>query len=360
MNEKILLSQLLADFAKHSSLPKTTQRTFVQQFFALIASALVDEGLVKVKGLGTFKLIEVAGRRSVDVNTGTPIEIERHTKVSFTPDSEMKAKVNKPFDQFQTVLINEETDLRLMENIPEAEISPEPIPEKPTERPMPPKVAKGAESPADTSAPLPATPDNHSVTAEECEPVREEPSPATEVETEEPSMPGTETNKKEYEPSPHRSWWHLPVTLVLVFVLMSLSYWAGYRRMFIPPTIASAKEQAAPLKQTPKRAEPVSTQPKHQPAVQKEQPAPAQQVSRTKHDATFAAQYPPHESDKYRIVGEKSQTILEKGASLNLISLRTYGSKQYVKYIIRFNHFDNPDNLPVGTKVKLPELERIP
>ena len=58
--------------------------------FELIEEALVTEKYVKVKGLGTFKLTEVESRESVNVNTGERIEIQGHTKISFTPDSSMK------------------------------------------------------------------------------------------------------------------------------------------------------------------------------------------------------------------------------------------------------------------------------
>lgn len=65
--------------------------------FELIEEALVTEKYVKVKGLGTFKLTEVESRESVNVNTGERIEIQGHTKISFTPDSSMKDLINKPF-----------------------------------------------------------------------------------------------------------------------------------------------------------------------------------------------------------------------------------------------------------------------
>lgn len=79
--------------------------------FELIEEALVTEKYVKVKGLGTFKLTEVESRESVNVNTGERIEIQGHTKISFTPDSGMKDLINKPFAHFETVILNENTKL---------------------------------------------------------------------------------------------------------------------------------------------------------------------------------------------------------------------------------------------------------
>lgn len=359
MNEKYLLSQLMADFAKHSSLPKNTQRAFVQQFFALIASALADEGQVKVKGLGTFKLMEVAGRRSVDVNTGEAIEIERHTKVSFTPDSEMKAKVNKPFEQFQTVVINEGTDLNLMADIPVTEV---PAPTSPQEQPVapttplpPPMNDMGAERPEVPDAP-PQKPLSETETAE---PKNQEADPTPSI-TDEEALADAATANMEDEASPHRKvWWRVALGIVVVAALIVFAYWAGYRRVLIGSPQAAAGRHPATTQPVQKPAK-TAAHTQQTPSASRQKPHAAEPVpTQIKTDAAIAAQYPPREGDKYRIVGRKGQATLEKGSTLNILSLRTYGSKQYVKYIIRFNQFENPDNLPVGTEVKLPELERI-
>lgn len=80
---------------------------FVGSFIAIVNEALRTEKQVKVKGLGTFKVVDVKERQSVDVNTGERILIEGRSKISFTPDSVMKDLVNKPFSQFETVVLNE-------------------------------------------------------------------------------------------------------------------------------------------------------------------------------------------------------------------------------------------------------------
>ncbi len=88
----------------------------VKSFFAIIMKALEEEHYVKVKGLGTFKLIDVEARRSVDVNTGEGIEIPSHRKVSFVPDNALKGIINKPFAHFETVELN---DGVLLDEMPE-------------------------------------------------------------------------------------------------------------------------------------------------------------------------------------------------------------------------------------------------
>lgn len=109
-------------------------RRFVKAIFDVIQECLDEEKVVKVKGLGTFKIIEVDDRESINVNTGERVLIEGHSKLTFTPDSVMKEIVNKPFSQFETVILNDGVDFpepAIEEPISEEPISEEPIPEDP-------------------------------------------------------------------------------------------------------------------------------------------------------------------------------------------------------------------------------------
>ena len=104
-------------------------RRFVKAIFDLIQECLDEDKVVKVKGLGTFKIIEVDDRESINVNTGERVLIEGHSKLTFTPDSVMKEIVNKPFSQFETVILNDGVDFP--EPAIEEPISEEPISEEP-------------------------------------------------------------------------------------------------------------------------------------------------------------------------------------------------------------------------------------
>ena len=104
-------------------------RRFVKAIFDVIQECLDEEKVVKVKGLGTFKIIEVDDRESINVNTGERVLIEGHSKLTFTPDSVMKEIVNKPFSQFETVILNDGVDFP--EPAIEEPISEEPILEDP-------------------------------------------------------------------------------------------------------------------------------------------------------------------------------------------------------------------------------------
>lgn len=111
MSEKVTIQDIIELLAEKHSMTKKDAEIFVKGMFELIEEALVTEKYVKVKGLGTFKLTEVESRESVNVNTGERIEIQGHTKISFTPDSSMKDLINKPFAHFETVILNENTKL---------------------------------------------------------------------------------------------------------------------------------------------------------------------------------------------------------------------------------------------------------
>lgn len=91
-------------------LSKADAEIFVQNMVDVLNDGLHYEKLVKIKGLGTFKLTSVAPRKSVDVNTGEPIVIEGRDKITFTPDTSMRDLVNRPFGQFETVVVNEGVD----------------------------------------------------------------------------------------------------------------------------------------------------------------------------------------------------------------------------------------------------------
>lgn len=90
---------------------------FVLSFFNLISEGLYRDKIVKVKGLGTFKIVEVRDRESVNVNNGERVVIEGHGKVSFTPDAVMKDLVNRPFAQFETVVLNDDVDLEALGDV---------------------------------------------------------------------------------------------------------------------------------------------------------------------------------------------------------------------------------------------------
>ena len=104
---KISIQDLSSVLVEKRGLSKKDASNFITEMFDIVQQELEKDKIVKIKGLGTFKIIDVDDRESVNVNTGERVLIEGHGKITFTPDSLMKELVNKPFSQFETVVLND-------------------------------------------------------------------------------------------------------------------------------------------------------------------------------------------------------------------------------------------------------------
>ena len=472
METKLLLQDLADLMARHDGITKKKADAFVRAFFETIRQGLETDRYVKIKGFGTFKLVEVGERESVNISTGERFQISGHAKISFTPDAALKDLVNRPFAHFQTITLSEDVNLDELESVqveeevipqvplpaPEpaeevpvqaeevpvpaeeepvqAEEIPEPVeevPEPAEEIPAPAKeVPEPAEEVSEPAEEIPAPAEEDPVQAEEVPELAEEvPVPAEEViETAEPENPqvtacacNTPEESNEEEPtdatmeeeeqeSPAadpaayavnqeiiRGYkrWKLTAILLFVFILMVLSYFVGYFKVFCPcewitqssTTVATQNPPAKPAapqatakstKQskeqagTPHDSLPATTkaeggQPtapamkKAAPAEKVEQPAaakaPAQGTAKPapaapKTESTLAQV----KGGKYIITGTRETYRVARGETLRSIAEYAYGSRGYAQYIIVHNHIKDPDNIAAGTLIKLPELER--
>ena len=122
---KTAIQIITSALAKQYNLSLADATAFVDTIFAIVSSELKSGKQVKIKGLGTFKVQSVKPRESVNVNTGERVLIEGHDKISFTPDAAMKELVNKPFSQFETVVINDGVSTEELERIPTDESTDE-------------------------------------------------------------------------------------------------------------------------------------------------------------------------------------------------------------------------------------------
>lgn len=166
MEKKILLQELSDILAEREGLTKKKADAFVKAFFDVVEEALEADKFVKVKGFGTFKLVAVGDRESINVNTGERIQIGGHSKISFTPDSYLRDLINRPFAHFQTVVLNEETEVeeldsvdRMMEELAEEEAGNVSREEKPEALSMPEQAEQPAVPPVPEMPPLPPLPD---------------------------------------------------------------------------------------------------------------------------------------------------------------------------------------------------------
>ena len=119
---KISIQELSNVLIERNKMGKRDATIFVSAIFDIIQTSLERDRIAKIKGLGTFKIIDVDDRESVNVNTGERMLIEGHGKITFTPDALMKELVNKPFSQFDTVVLNDGVEIA---EAPEAPVNEE-------------------------------------------------------------------------------------------------------------------------------------------------------------------------------------------------------------------------------------------
>lgn len=142
MDEKVLLQDLARLLSAEKSIDKKASMEFAQLFYETILRGIQRDKYVKIKGLGTFKQVEVESRESMNIHTGERFLIDGHVKISFTPDQALKDAVNKPFSHFETVELSDEvsdsdlkeiddqfilTEEEILEELPvEVEAEPDP------------------------------------------------------------------------------------------------------------------------------------------------------------------------------------------------------------------------------------------
>ena len=113
---KISITDLAGVIAKQRKLSTKDVEKFISAMFLVVDKGLDADRLVKIKGLGTFKVTSVKPRESINVNTGARVVIEGHDKVSFTPDTSMRDLINKTFAQFETVVLKDDVDFSDIEH----------------------------------------------------------------------------------------------------------------------------------------------------------------------------------------------------------------------------------------------------
>lgn len=389
MNEKITLQDLINLFSEKQGISKKDAELFVRSLFDLIEEALAAEKYVKVKGLGTFKLTEVDSRESVNVNTGERIEIQGHTKVSFTPDTTMKDLINKPFAHFETVILNDGVELEdTPVEVPEALEMEEvvaPIVEIPTEVKIPVQeevseiVVVNEEVAAEGAVPEivmveePETAESEIV--EESDVIEElqleigekvsipgeiqvpEETPQENHQTETVEVPeedkrifieekiSEEKNVTESkEKSINRVLWG--VIVVLVLIILFGVYWMFLRPSDTPEVIpAEVEEVVMPISvvEEKKQEEVLKT-------IQFIELS--EEELRKERVPSFA------DTLDYQIVGTQTEHTLQQGETIIRASVRFFGTKKYWPYIVKHNKdvLKDPDNIPAGIRLKIPKL----
>lgn len=368
MGNKVLIQDLAEKLSANNHLSKNVSDSFVKAFFETIVSVLEKENSVKVKGLGTFKLVGVESRESVNVNTGERIRIDEHQKVVFTPETALKQKINKPFEQFETVVINDGVDINSMESLDNREVE---------------TASRNAEPDSDVpAAKAEVAPDEKFVDSDEDEQSTDSGAttkiehviPPVQMQLEIKKDEAGQDAEKQAEALAHEKRENKRLKFFLLLLVACLlcivSYFAGYYRLLCPdcteqPTFAD-REHAALSGKVPSSAKPVHMKRKPSPSLQKNEGGKAPTASRqssppiaeTKKTEKVEKPQPLDPSLSYRMVSTMTVHEMQSGENLYRIAQKYYGSKKFAMYIIRYNGFEDPDVVPVGTRVKIPRLER--
>lgn len=365
MDAKINFPDLSMLLAKQCNMSVAKAELFSKAFFDIIIEGLEKDGIVKVNGLGTFKIIDVASRSSVNVNTGEKFEIKGHRKLTFIPAETLKEKINAPFAMFEPVEVTDDyvddaTECQNNEDIEEENLS---------------KDSKLADNSAEENTPV----DNKAVEVESQ--ASEEPSAneggALEVATVDTAEDnnGADLTEKETQQSVIEGLQEensAPVQMnggrknravyVCFFLLLLVVAVGGY---FIHKGwLAEHDEQSGgnvpmmsvksePASRQPADVVPVDTlplpkkeeEPVEQPFIMVEELANRSLSIITVNDTLL-----------YKAVG--NLTIHRVGAdeTLTKIALKYYGDKKLWPYLVKHNDMGNHNQLEIGMELAIPRL----
>lgn len=368
MNEKLNIQDLIDLLAEKHGMSKKNADGFVKEFFLLIEESLEKDKYVKIKGLGTFKLIDVDSRESVNVNTGERFEIQGHTKVSFTPEPSLKDIINKPFAHFETVALNDDTVLEDTpldsDNEDDEEIEQKTI-----------ETATEAFQAAEVTEEAPIVAEVKEVPLPESEEIEEEIQQVAEITPEVPKPQSHEPIVKEATESSTMKYF-IGIVVFVVLLCGGAVVFMYYPDLLDGSASKPAEEQVVEEK-VEKTADKIvltdslSSKDIAQP-VQKDTVAEALAVTpqqknvskenivatpKKEQKKSEAAPFKP-DSVGYTIVGTEATYTIKEGETLTKVAFRFYGTKTLWPYIVKYNPgvIKNPDNVPFGTTIKIPKL----
>lgn len=377
MNSRLTIQDLAALLAERTGKKRSSAEQFLKEFVAVVSQGVFIDKLVKVKGLGTFKVVLVDKRESVHVNTGERFIIPAHYKFSFLPDKELRELVNKPFSFFETTELNDDVDFKDLDistAVDDKETEDESVEEiLPPSEPQPEveaEVETEEVSPSTEEVIIELQPAEEIEAVEEMEETEETNDAESDVEVPElPELPEKEPEEEikpvnmqepankptdeflfeEEDPSPS-PWIKIIVSVGLVALVAVIgvalyqhrSFFLGSDKstkplsgMSLPGTAVVPKdtirkdEIKVEISETEVQEKP-DTVSADLPAIEPEAPAQAPEVL--------------------------AKVKIEPGSRLTLISLEYYGSKIFWVYLYEYNKaaIKDPNNIPVGTEILVP------
>ena len=369
---KLTIQDIAKVLVEKSGLTQKEANKFATEMFSIIQQRLEEDELVKIKGFGTFKIINVEARESVSVRTGERVMIDSHAKVTFTPDTVMKELVNKPFSQFETVVLNDGVEFDDVAEDNEEDVAPVEDVISPVEELPVVEMAQVEEEPQVVETPQ----------IEEEPQVEEEPQIEEEPQVEEtPMVKLAEDEPVEEEPvadeepvEEESSWkkWLLAVAVVLV--LMGLSAYGGY--YYAMQKMSAQKTETAEIKKDevaiPEKpvdsvavakdtvvAAPVEVA---KPEVKAEEPAKKEETA--KQEVKEPAEEPDPYAAKdervrlgaYRIVGTAEEVKVLPGQTFYSICRAHLGPDMQC-YVEVYNNLPKDPKIKEGQVIKIPKLK---
>lgn len=376
MNDKITLHELVDLFARKSQLSQVDAALFAKEFLSLIEEALARDKYVKVKGLGTFKLITVDATEETASNGPETTDGQSHTRVSFIPETGLKDLVNKPFAHFQPVLLKDEvhftdlpegeTEVESQETVTEVEKTgetdavieslTEPATEE-TDEVLPQTEAASLieEEPVQASI-------MEKVVSEEEEVKEKQEDTLSEKEERIPAAVLTPSGKEANVP------WCMIASILLagIFIGGIVTWVLTSGRRYIPEQVVEklmneTQKTPAPVVSDSLQVADTLVVKKDSSLVQKKDTL---KTVAKKEEKTPVAPTPVPKREtladtvEYQITGNQGSYTLKPGESLVRVALKFYGNKKLWPYLVKHNKaiIKNPDNVPVGTTIQIPQL----
>ena len=351
---KLTIQDIAKVLVEKSGLTQKEANKFATEMFSIIQQRLEEDELVKIKGFGTFKIINVEARESVSVRTGERVMIDSHAKVTFTPDTVMKELVNKPFSQFETVVLNDGVEFDDVAEDNEEDVAPVEDVISPVEELPVVEMAQVEEEPQVVETPQ----------IEEEPQVEEEPQIEEEPQVEEtPMVKLAEDEPVEEEPvadeepvEEESSWkkWLLAVAVVLV--LMGLSAYGGY--YYAMQKMSAQKTETATIKKdevaTPEK--PVDSVAVAKDTVVAAPVEVAQTEVKAEEPDPYAAKDERVRLGAYRIVGTAEEVKVLPGQTFYSICRAHLGPDMQC-YVEVYNNLPKDPKIKEGQVIKIPKLK---
>lgn len=382
---KLTIQEVAKVLVEKNGLDPKDASHFASEFFALILQQLQQDDQVKIKGLGTFKIINVEARESVSVQTGERVVIDSHSKVTFTPDTVMKELVNKPFSQFETVVLNDGVEFADLKDEKDAAVEEK---EETVEEQQPvvaPIIEDEPATVAEEPVVAPVIEDEPAAVIEEpaaAPAVEEEPAaapviaepaaaPVAEEVVAEREQPVTTVTFDDGEDNEH-PWWRWILTILGIAALMLLAAYGGYeygrrQAVAVPDTIVvkdtvyMAEMADSALLTGEEVEQPVAVQPETvqeapQPVKEQAQPAKEQAKPAAENFDKYAAMDERVRLGAYRIVGTLREVTVEPGQTFYSICRAHLGPDMQC-YVEVYNGLPKNPTIKVGQVIKIPKLE---